>query len=142
MTITATAKEYYITIRGDRIEAKLQTRVNLVDNSRVSVISPITASLRHDIWNLHLVGDIRRVNEQVDVHALANVPGNVTVERPETPVVKLDLNNEVAVGLDELSIATLRVRRVCDGDTVPSSETLTEDLHVEAMNVHGICGIC
>lgn len=90
-------------------EASLQTRVNLVHNSSVGECSPVTASLSHDIWNLHLVGDIRRVDKQVDVHAFADVPGNVTVEGPDTPVIKLDLDDEVAVGLNELGVATLRV---------------------------------
>lgn len=69
------------------------------------------------------------------------MPGNVTVEGPDTPVVELDLDNEIAVGLDKLGIAALRVIGVCDGDTVPGSDTLAEDLHVESVNVHGICQI-
>lgn len=67
------------------------------------------------------------------------MPGNVTVEGPDTPVVKLDLNDEVAVGLDKLGVAALGVIGVCDGDTVPGSDTFTEDLHVESVNVHRVC---
>lgn len=111
----ATVREEYIGLKKrqrpkkSKNEASLQTRIDLVHNSSVGECSPVTASLSHDIWDLHLVGDIRRVDHQVDVHTLADVPSNVTVEGPDTPVVKLDLDDEVAVGLNELGVAALRV---------------------------------
>jgi hypothetical protein len=62
----------------------------------------------------------------------------MTVEGPDTPVVELDLNNEESVGLDQLSVTALRVLRVCDGNAIPSSDALVENLHVETVNMHGI----
>jgi hypothetical protein len=136
-------EEYYNKKTNSKIDLRtkqnLQTRIDLVYNSSVGVCRPVTAGLSHDIWNLHLVGDIRRVDKQVDVHAFTNVPRDVTVEGPDTPVIKLDLNNEEAVRLNELSVTALRVLRVCDGYAIPSSDALVEDLHVETVDVHGIC---
>jgi hypothetical protein len=115
-----------------------KTGINLVHNSGVGELRPVTASLGHDIWNLHLVGDVRRVDKQVNVHALADMPGDMTMEGPNTPVVKLDLDDQEAVGLDKLSVTALRILRVGNGDAIPSSDTLVEDLHVEAVNMHWI----
>jgi hypothetical protein len=142
--MTAVEKEGYRIIKGRKpktgLKSKqnLKTGINLVYNSGVGVCRPITAGLSHDIRNLHLVGNIRRIDQQVDVHAFADVPGDVTMEGPDTPVVKLDLDNEEPVGLDKLSVTTLRVIRIGDGDAIPSSDALVEDLHVEAVDVHGI----
>jgi hypothetical protein len=144
IAMTAMVKEGYRIIkrRNQKIDLRskhnLKTRIDLVHNSSVGKFRPVTASLSHDIRDLHLVGDIWRVDKQVNVHAFADVPGNMTVEGPDTPVVKLDLDNKEAIRLDKLSITALRIIRVGDGDAIPSSDALVEDLHVEAVNVHGI----
>ncbi len=49
-----------------------------------SPIRPVATSLCHNIRQLHLLLDARRLLQDIDVHALADVPCDVAVERPDT----------------------------------------------------------
>jgi hypothetical protein len=61
------------------------------------------------------------------------MPGDVTVHRPHTGIIELDLYNEIALGPHELDIATLRVAGVDDG-AVPLSDSLVK--YEEVMSVY------
>lgn len=116
----------------------LQTRVDLRHVVVVGVVPPVTASLRDGGGHVHLL-HLLGLLEEVDVHALRRVPGDVAVHRPDTRVVELDLHDEVAVRADELRVATLRVARV-DDLAVPLAHALGQDVHVVAVRVHGVRG--
>jgi len=102
-----------------------------------SPISPLTTSLGQGVREMQVLLDRRALLEQVDVHALGDVPRHVTVQRPHARVVEVDLDDEVAVRPDELRVATLWVGLVDDRRAVPASDALGEDLHVVAVDVPG-----
>jgi hypothetical protein len=102
----------------------------------VRVIPPVATCLRNRSRHAHFL-HLLRLLEQVDVHALGCVPGDVAVHRPHTGVVELDLYNEVALGPDELDIATLRVAGVDDG-AVPLSDSFVEDEKIVTMDVERV----
>lgn len=66
------------------------------------------------------------------------MPGDVAVEGPDSGVVRIELEHDVTVGSDDLSVAAQRVIRVGDGGAVPSSFTLGQDLNVGAVKMHGV----
>lgn len=68
------------------------------------------------------------------------MPRDMAMERPDTGVVQVVLHDHVAVRADELDVAALRVGRVDDAAAVPVSRAFGEDLHVVAVEMHGMRG--
>jgi hypothetical protein len=56
----------------------LQARIDLRHDMATSPAAPISAGLGHHIWQLSFLLYICWSFEKIDVHALADVPSNVT----------------------------------------------------------------
>lgn len=68
------------------------------------------------------------------------MPSHVAMKGPHARVVEVNLDHEVAAGLDELCVPTLRVTGVDYGLVVPRAASFGEDLHVVAVDVHRVAG--
>lgn len=79
-----------------------------------------------------------RALEKRHQQALRQVPGNVAVEGPGTGVVGVKLHDHVAVGCEVVRVAALWVCGVCNGGAVPGAGAVVEDVHVMAVEVHGL----
>lgn len=66
------------------------------------------------------------------------MPPNMAMEGPGTWIVGIVLDCDVAEGREVLSIATLRVGWIGDGYTVPLAGAGVQDIHVVAMEMHGV----
>ena len=58
---------------------------------------------------------------------------------PKTGVVKLELDDQVSIGADELDVASCWVALV-DDVAVPFAGTLSQNVHVVTVSVHGVRG--
>lgn len=67
------------------------------------------------------------------------MPGDVTVERPSTRIILIDLNNKVSTSAHHLRIATLWVRSIDDGCSVPCSGSLGQNPKIVAVEMHRMC---
>lgn len=66
------------------------------------------------------------------------MPGDVAVEGPDARVAGVHLHDDVAEGLDHLHVAAHRVRGPHDVRAVVVARAGGEDVHVEAVGVHGV----
>jgi len=57
-----------------------------------------------------------------------------------TRVVKLNLHNQIPIRTNDLSVTPHRIRRIDDRGAVPAAYTLGENLHVVAVDMHGMRG--
>ena len=62
----------------------------------------------------------------------------MTVERPNAGVVRVELKDDVAVWTDHLHVASHGIRGVHDRCAVPGARAFVEDIHVGAVQVHGV----
>jgi hypothetical protein len=107
----------------------LQSRVNLVNSIRLSEDTPVIASLRNSRRNVVAL-DISWSLNNIDIQTSAHVPCNVAMERPDTWVISLELDDDVGWDwwascwesclLEDLGITTSWVLGVGD-DAVPGS---------------------
>lgn len=116
----------------------LQTRINLLNHIVTAVFSPIATSLSHDRRDSFLLDELRLLHH-IDVQTTADMPGNVAVERPYTRVIRVVLDDKVAIRLYHLNIATLGVENVFD-TAIPCSGTFRQDVKIVAVKMHGMCG--
>lgn len=78
--------------------------------------------------------------DKIDAQPPAQMPGDVAVVRPDARVRGLGLHDDVGAGREQRDVAPLRVRGPRDRVAVPLPETLGEDEHVVAVQVHGVRG--
>jgi hypothetical protein len=102
-------------------------------NINIAPRAPISARLRNDRWDLHIIPHRRRLLKDIDIQSLGKMPSDVAMQRPDPRVVQVKLQDQIPIGTDELRIAALRVVGVNDGGTVPLTWTFGEDLHVLSM---------
>ena len=122
---------------GSRHQDFLQAGVDLLDHVVSAVIGPIAASLGHGGRDV-VVLDRRRLLHGVDVEASTDVPSDVAVERPDTWVVSVVLDDDVAVWLQKLDIAALGIFDV-HNLPIPSSHTFRQHVEIVSMKMHGMC---
>jgi len=68
------------------------------------------------------------------------MPRDMAMQRPDAWVIEIELDDEVAIGTDELGVAALGVRGVDDGAAIPGTFAFGQNLHVVAVHVHGVRG--
>lgn len=93
----------------------LNSCIDLVDHVMAGVLPPVAAGLRHNMRNLHLALDeigsflsptsqhckfqstnsMGRSHQNIDIHAAAQMPSVMTMHRPDTRVVREELEHEV-----------------------------------------------
>ena len=135
----------YKTLKKTRSQpSKLQPRVDLINHMVRSECIPIITRLLHHIWQFYL-RDILRLFDSIDIQASADVPSDVTMEWPNTRIVGLVFNDQVAcLGLrlppgHNLDITPDWVRRVGSlNSAVPGLGTLREDPEIVAVEMHGV----
>lgn len=115
-----------------------QPTINLLHHILLRIRIPIRTSLRHDQRNLHLV-DIGGALHECHKQALRQMPRDVAVERPRAGVVGVELEDHMPEGREVVRVAALRVGGVVDRHAVPFAEAVVEDVHVVAVEMHGLC---
>lgn len=78
--------------------------------------------------------------QDVQAHAHALVPRDVAVERPHARVVCLDLEDNVPVAAQHLSVPALRVLGIGQRLAVPGPVAFGQNVHVVAVDVHRVDG--
>lgn len=111
----------------------------MVDNDRIGVGIPSALAILEFLWDGQFL-DVIWALEDVDVQASAHVPGDVTMQWPDTGIILVPLENNVAgctvgqTSLHQLDITTLGV--VCMGDgSVPFTNTLGKDMVIVAVKM-------
>ncbi len=110
--------------------ASSQPTVNLIRNIVPSPRAPVATGLRHDRWDWHILDNLIRPFEQVDVQTSRHMPSDMAVEWPDTGVVRVDMDDDVAgFGVtdgdgQDLHVSSLRVRGVDDGAVSNSCTTV------------------
>lgn len=105
----------------------LQTRVDLINHVVPCECAPIAAGLGHDGWYRHLVPDVCRSLQDIEIETSADVPRYMAVTRPHSWVIHVKLDHDVCRHggalsfLYNLDIPSERISSV--GDTsVPSTK--------------------
>lgn len=68
--------------------------------------------------------------DEVDEETSASVPGNVAMERPDTWVVGLNLNDKMALGLDNNGVTARRIAEIVSRLAVPDTRAVVENKHI------------
>lgn len=118
----------------------LHSAINLIDDIPIRIRLPIHTSLLHNIRNLALLRDIIRPLQEMGIQTPTNMPSDVTVERPNTWIICVVLEDKVAIGTHHLDISALWVRRVNDSCSVVIAWPFGEDLHVVSVEMHRVRG--
>ena len=73
----------------------LQPTINLIHNIVMCIITPINTSLIHTLRNASLLQQLRLLH-CVNIQPRAHMPRNVAVEGPDTRIIGVVLQNNVA----------------------------------------------
>ena len=64
------------------------------------------------------------------------MPCNMAVERPDSWIISVVLDDNMAGRAQHLDISSLGVGGIRDRYTIPEAGTLVEDVHIVAVQVH------
>ena len=102
----------------------LNAVIDLFDDVRLRVCRPISACLRHDAWDRHNIFDRVGVLQYHPVHARAQMPRNMAMQRPDALIVLEVLDDDIRVCFQHLHIAALWIFGI-DDRSVPASSRRT-----------------
>lgn len=116
----------------------LLTAVNDIGDVAAGPGAPVLANLVNLGGDLEL-SDLVGLDDELREQTSRGVPSDVAMEGPGTRVLLgVELHDHVAVGADLLDVTTLGVGGVGDGSVPGQAVTLGEDIHVEAVKMHGV----
>ena len=105
----------------------LQAGIDFRHDRRTRIIRPVTARLRNSSGDHALLDQISLLHH-VDIQPARDVPSNVAMERPNSRVIGVVLDDHMRghgwrAWLNQLHVSALRVLNVIDG-AVPSTGAL------------------
>lgn len=97
----------------------LQPRINLINNRSTSPRSPRITKRINLTRRLDQARDISRPLKHIQVQTTRDMPRDVAMKRPNTGIISLDLNSDVAIRTHHLHISSSRVAFVTLGRAIP-----------------------
>jgi hypothetical protein len=101
---------------------------------------PIIASLRHHVWDLHVVHEVTWALQNRPDKSGRQVPRDVAVKGPDSRVVLVPLQDDVRFCLELSNVTSGRVRRV-GHFAVPAGAVGRDGLTGDAMSYGSACVI-
>lgn len=122
-------------MRGNFESRTSQSAIYLIDNVPIAPGVPCCASLIYGLLYAWLPLNIIWALQDVDEEACADMPGYMTVEWPDSRVIRGELHNQVSAGGQESRVPSNWILGV-DNSSIPLPVAVRKDLVVMPVQMH------